>query len=65
MKVYVSEDEEAKRKAMDGMERRLEGRNATAADQDAKLVGALARAIRSAMENGLPMSTCQHVYLST
>mgnify|MGYP006912619447 FL=1 len=37
---------------MDGMERRLEGRNATAADQDAKLVGALARAIRSAMENG-------------
>jgi hypothetical protein len=52
LKVYVSEDEKAKRKAMDGMERRLEGRNATAADQDAKLVGALARAIRSAMENG-------------
>lgn len=52
LKVYVSEDEEAKRKAMDGVERRLEGRNATEADQDAKLVGALARAIRSAMENG-------------
>lgn len=50
LKVYVSEDDGAKRKAMRGVERALGGKDDDAsAEDDAKLVGALARAIRSAM----------------
>lgn len=53
LKVYVSEDDGAKRKAMEGVERTLGGRDAgPSAEEDAKLVGALARAIRSAMTEG-------------
>lgn len=53
LKVYVSEDDGAKRKAMERVDRAIGGKDAEqSTEDDAKLVGALARAIRSAMTEG-------------